>query len=76
MILHTCTKNYDQMMYGSQNMVRDRRMERQTDGRTNGRKKGHKVSAPSKNVNKQRKKLNKCSLKQKKPRRICRQRHR
>ena len=23
-ILHTCTKNYDQMMYGSQDMVRDR----------------------------------------------------
>ena len=27
-ILHTCTKNYDHMMYGSWNMVRDRRTDR------------------------------------------------
>ena len=33
-ILHTCTENYDQVMYGSQDMVRDRRTERQMDGET------------------------------------------
>ena len=32
-ILHMCTKNYDQMMYGSWDMVRDRQTDRQTDGR-------------------------------------------
>ena len=26
-ILHTCTKDYDQMMYGSWGMVRDRQMD-------------------------------------------------
>ena len=41
-ILHMCTKNYDQMMYGSQDMVRDRR--------TDGRKKWHiEVGVPPKN---------------------------
>ena len=29
-ILHTCTKNYDHMMYGSWDMVRDER----TDGKS------------------------------------------
>ena len=31
-ILHKCTKNYDQMMYGSRDMVRDRQTGGQTDG--------------------------------------------
>ena len=31
-ILHMCTKNYDQMMYGSWDMVCDRWMDGQTDG--------------------------------------------
>ena len=30
-ILHTCTKNYDQMMYGSWDMVHNRQMDRQKD---------------------------------------------
>ena len=30
-ILHMCTKNYDQMMYGSLDMVRERQTDRQTD---------------------------------------------
>ena len=29
--LHTCTKNYDQMMHSSSDMVRDRQMNRRTD---------------------------------------------
>ena len=33
-ILHTCTKIYDQMMYSSWDMVRDRRMGRQTEIQT------------------------------------------
>ena len=33
-ILHVCTRNYDQMMYGSRGMVQDRRTDRQTDGWT------------------------------------------
>ena len=36
-ILHVCNKNYDQMMYGSWDMVHDRR----TDGQTNSQKKWH-----------------------------------
>ena len=41
-ILHMCTKNDDQMMYGSWDMVHD--------GRTDGRKKWHiQVGAPPKN---------------------------
>ena len=41
-ILHTCTKNYDQMMYGSWDMVHDRQTDR--------RKKWHiEVGAPTKN---------------------------
>ena len=41
-ILHTCTKIYDQIMYGSWDMLRD--------GRTDGREKWHKeVGAPPKN---------------------------
>ena len=44
-ILHMCTKNYDQMMYGSWDMVRNRRM----DGQTDGHKKWHiEVGAPPK----------------------------
>ena len=30
-ILHTCTKNYDQIMYGSWDMVRNRRMDRRME---------------------------------------------
>ena len=33
-ILRMCTKNYDQMMYGSQDMVHNRRIDRQTDGKS------------------------------------------
>ena len=45
-ILHMCTKNYDQMMHGSWDMVHDR----QTDRRTEGQKKWHvKVGTPPKN---------------------------
>ena len=33
-ILYICSKNYDQMMYGSRDMVHDRRMERRPDGKT------------------------------------------
>ena len=29
-----CTKNYDQMMYGSLDMVRDGRMDGRTDGKS------------------------------------------
>ena len=32
-ILHMCTKNYDQMMYNSLDVVRDGRTDGQTDGR-------------------------------------------
>ena len=32
-ILRMCTKYYDQMMYGSQDMVHNRRIDRQTDGK-------------------------------------------
>ena len=32
--LHMCTKNYDQMMYGSRDMVRDGRMDGRTDGKS------------------------------------------
>ena len=45
-ILHTCTKNYDQMMYGSWVMLCDR----WTDGQIDGWKKWHiEVGAPPKN---------------------------
>ena len=37
MILHMCTKNYDQMMYGSWEMVHKRWMDRQAGGQTDGR---------------------------------------
>ena len=33
-ILHTCTKNYDYMIYGSWDMVRDGRMDGRTDGKS------------------------------------------
>ena len=33
-ILHKCIKNYDQMMYGSWEMVRDRRMDGRMDGKS------------------------------------------
>ena len=33
-ILHMCTKNYDQMKYGSWDMVRDGQMGRWTDGKS------------------------------------------
>ena len=35
-ILHKCTKNYDQMIYGSWDMVHNRRTNGQTDGWTDG----------------------------------------
>ena len=42
-ILHMCTKNYDQVMYGSWDIVRDRRTAKQTDRQ----KKWHiEVAAP------------------------------
>ena len=45
-ILHMCTKKYDQMMYSSWDMVRDG----WTDGRKDERKKWHvEVGAPGKN---------------------------
>ena len=37
-ILHMCTKNYDQMMHGSCDMVRKGRTNRRTDGRMNGKR--------------------------------------
>ena len=41
-ILHMCTKNYDQMIYGSWDKARD--------GRTDGQKKWHmEVGVPPKN---------------------------
>ena len=44
-ILHMSVKNYDQMMYGSWDMMHDRRMDRRTDRR----KKWHiEVGAPPK----------------------------
>ena len=39
-ILHTCTKNYDQMMCGSWDMVRNRRMDGRTDGQTDRQTEG------------------------------------
>ena len=36
-ILHTCTKNYCQMMYGSWDIMRNGQTDRQTVGRTDGR---------------------------------------
>ena len=36
-ILYKCTKNYDRMMYGSWDTVRDGRMGRWTDGQTDGK---------------------------------------
>ena len=39
-ILHMCTKNHDQMIYGSWDMLHVRRM----GGRVNGQKKWHKKS--------------------------------
>ena len=33
-ILHMCLKNYDKMLFGSWDMVRNRRTDGQTDGRT------------------------------------------
>ena len=53
-ILLTCTKNYDQMMYSSQDMLRDRWTDKWTDGRTDGWKDGRKklhieVGAPPQN---------------------------
>ena len=39
-ILHMCTKNYDHMMYGSWDMLRDGRTERRKDGRIDGRTDG------------------------------------
>ena len=40
-ILHMCTKNYDQMMYGSWDMVHDRGTDGLTDRRMEGWKKWH-----------------------------------
>ena len=45
-ILHMCAKNYDHMMYSSQDIVPNRWIDRQT----NGQKKWHiEVGAPPKN---------------------------
>ena len=45
-ILHMCAKNYDQMLYGSWDVVRDG----WTDGQTDRQKKWHiEVGAPPKN---------------------------
>ena len=45
-MLGVCTKNYNQMIYGSWDTVHDR----QTEGQTNGQKKWHtEVGAPPKN---------------------------
>ena len=51
--LHKCTKNYDQMMYSSWDMLHDRQTDRWMYGRKDGRmdrwKKGHtEVGAPPK----------------------------
>ena len=46
-ILHMCTKNYDQIMHGSCDMVRDGRTDRRTDGWTNGWKRLHIVMGAS-----------------------------
>ena len=49
-ILHTCTKNYDRMMYGSWDMVHNRRTDRQTERWTDRWKKWHiEVGVPPKN---------------------------
>ena len=36
-ILHKCTKNYDQMMYSSRDMVHYRWPDRKIDGQTDGK---------------------------------------
>ena len=41
-ILHMCTKNYDQMMYGSSDMVGDGWTDGQTDGQRDGWMDGQK----------------------------------
>ena len=49
-ILHMCTKNYNEMMYGSWDMVCDTQTDRGTEGGTYGWKKWHiEVGAPPKN---------------------------
>ena len=48
-ILHTCTKNYDQMMYSSWDMVRNKWTDRRMDGWTDRWKKWHiEVGVPPK----------------------------
>ena len=50
-ILHKCAKNYDQMMYSSWDIIRNRQMDGQTDRWTDGWKKWHtKVGAPTKKL--------------------------
>ena len=47
-ILHICPENYDQMMYGSWDIVSNRRG---ADGHTDRRKEWHiEVGAPTKNL--------------------------
>ena len=53
-LLHTCTKNQDQIMYSSRDMLRDG----QTDGRMDGKKGRIEVGAPPKNV----KNVNNCQI--------------
>ena len=44
-----CNNNYDHMMYGSSDMVRDGRTDGRTDGQTDGGKKCHiEVGVPPK----------------------------
>ena len=48
--LHKCTKNYDQMMHDSWDIVHDGQMDRWMDGWTDGQKKWDiEVGAPTKN---------------------------
>ena len=53
-ILHMCAKNYDQMMYGSWDMVCNGRMDKQTDRQTEGQmeKVTYRGGAPPKYMSK------------------------
>ena len=55
--LHTCTKNYDQMMYGFWDMVHNIWTDGWTDGWTD-RKSDIEVGAPTKKTQKQKQKYN------------------
>ena len=50
-ILNKCTKNYDQMMHSSWDMLHNREMDGQMDRQTDGQKKWHiEVGAPPKKM--------------------------